>query len=184
MGWWSSQHLGIVPLASSIPSPCCGPHASMSSDPRACLPVGWMEQDPGRAWALLEGFANVTEPFKVSLAPAGPPCSPRPALPDRLAPLQVWTENADGVRCCELPDRHGGFLQAVLFGVTGFRWSQRQQRAVACCPCPLTGLPFPQGSPGPVWLSTPCVRWGSLGVHLWHLLPGGAGLTSPSLRAS
>ena len=46
--------------------------------------VGWMElKDPGRAWALLErSFANVTEPFKVSLAPARTSVltTPSPAL--------------------------------------------------------------------------------------------------------
>ncbi|OWK10699.1 hypothetical protein Celaphus_00004961 [Cervus elaphus hippelaphus] len=46
--------------------------------------VGWMElKDPGRAWALLEkSFANVTEPFKVSLAPAWTSMftTPSPAL--------------------------------------------------------------------------------------------------------
>lgn len=36
--------------------------------------VGWMElKDPRRAWGLLErSLANVTEPFKASLAPLDP----------------------------------------------------------------------------------------------------------------
>lgn len=85
--------------------------------------VGWMElKDPGRAWALLErSFANITEPFKVSLAPVWPsmPTVPSPAL--TTSPLQVWTENADGSGAVNFLTGMGGFLQAVLFGVTGFR---------------------------------------------------------------
>lgn len=36
-------------------------------------------------------------------------------------PLQVWTENADGSGAVNFLTGMGGFLQAVLFGCTGFR---------------------------------------------------------------
>lgn len=66
-------------------------------------------KDPGRAWALLEkSFTNVTEPFKVSLAPAWTSMftTPSPAL-TTLPPAGVDGE-CRWIRCCELPDRHGG----------------------------------------------------------------------------
>ncbi|XP_057173312.1 protein-glucosylgalactosylhydroxylysine glucosidase isoform X1 [Ursus arctos] len=61
--------------------------------------VGWMElKDPWRARDLLErSFANIAEPFK------------------------VWTENADGSGAVNFLTGMGGFLQAALFGFTGFR---------------------------------------------------------------
>lgn len=61
--------------------------------------VGWMElKDPSRARSLLDrSVTNVTEPFK------------------------VWTENADGSGAVNFLTGMGGFLQAVLFGCTGFR---------------------------------------------------------------
>ncbi|XP_032005139.1 protein-glucosylgalactosylhydroxylysine glucosidase isoform X5 [Hylobates moloch] len=61
--------------------------------------VGWMElKDAARAWGLLDrSFANVAEPFK------------------------VWTENADGSGAVNFLTGMGGFLQAVVFGCTGFR---------------------------------------------------------------
>ncbi|KFO26378.1 protein-glucosylgalactosylhydroxylysine glucosidase isoform X2 [Fukomys damarensis] len=61
--------------------------------------VGWMElKDPSRARSLLDrNITNVTEPFK------------------------VWTENADGSGAVNFLTGMGGFLQAVLFGCTGFR---------------------------------------------------------------
>ncbi|XP_017177594.1 protein-glucosylgalactosylhydroxylysine glucosidase isoform X2 [Mus musculus] len=60
--------------------------------------VGWMElRDPSRAQVhLSRSFANVTEPFK------------------------VWTENADGSGAVNFLTGMGGFLQAALFGCTGF----------------------------------------------------------------
>lgn len=61
--------------------------------------VGWMElKDLARAQGLLDrSFANITEPFK------------------------VWTENADGSGAVNFLTGMGGFLQALLFGCTGFR---------------------------------------------------------------
>lgn len=61
--------------------------------------MGWMElRDPSRAQVhLSRSFANVTEPFK------------------------VWTENADGSGAVNFLTGMGGFLQAALFGCTGFR---------------------------------------------------------------
>uniref|UniRef100_A0A2R9A6Z2 Protein-glucosylgalactosylhydroxylysine glucosidase n=1 Tax=Pan paniscus TaxID=9597 RepID=A0A2R9A6Z2_PANPA len=61
--------------------------------------VGWMElKDTVRARSLLDrSFANMAEPFK------------------------VWTENADGSGAVNFLTGMGGFLQAVVFGCTGFR---------------------------------------------------------------
>ncbi|XP_020767781.1 protein-glucosylgalactosylhydroxylysine glucosidase isoform X3 [Odocoileus virginianus] len=80
--------------------------------------VGWMElKDPGRAWALLEkSFANVTEPFK------------------------VWTENADGSGAVNFLTGMGGFLQAVLFGVTGFRITAAGLTFDPTCPVGVSGV--------------------------------------------
>ncbi|XP_057585184.1 protein-glucosylgalactosylhydroxylysine glucosidase isoform X2 [Hippopotamus amphibius kiboko] len=80
--------------------------------------VGWMElKDPGRAWDFLErSFANVTEPFK------------------------VWTENADGSGAVNFLTGMGGFLQAVLFGVTGFRITGAGLTFDPMCPAGISGL--------------------------------------------
>ncbi|XP_074128610.1 protein-glucosylgalactosylhydroxylysine glucosidase [Sminthopsis crassicaudata] len=61
--------------------------------------VGWMElKEPRKAHAQLEKcFQHISEPFK------------------------VWTENADGSGTVNFLTGMGGFLQAVLFGYTGFR---------------------------------------------------------------
>ncbi|XP_022363200.1 protein-glucosylgalactosylhydroxylysine glucosidase isoform X5 [Enhydra lutris kenyoni] len=72
--------------------------------------VGWMElKDPWRARDLLERcFAHIAEPFK------------------------VWTENADGSGAVNFLTGMGGFLQAALFGFTGFRgtnWTSPSPRA-------------------------------------------------------
>uniref|UniRef100_A0A8C2YJN8 Protein-glucosylgalactosylhydroxylysine glucosidase n=1 Tax=Chinchilla lanigera TaxID=34839 RepID=A0A8C2YJN8_CHILA len=69
------------------------------SNPWSMFAVGWMElKDPSRAQGLLDrSIINVTEPFK------------------------VWTENADGSGAVNFLTGMGGFLQAVLFGCTGFR---------------------------------------------------------------
>lgn len=80
--------------------------------------VGWMElKDPGRAWALLErSFANITEPFK------------------------VWTENADGSGAVNFLTGMGGFLQAVLFGVTGFRITRAGLTFNPICPVGISAV--------------------------------------------
>ncbi|XP_075044721.1 protein-glucosylgalactosylhydroxylysine glucosidase [Mixophyes fleayi] len=61
--------------------------------------VGYMElREIKIAEQLLKkSFANITEPFK------------------------IWTENADGSGAVNFLTGMGGFLQAVLFGYTGFR---------------------------------------------------------------
>ncbi|XP_020835847.1 protein-glucosylgalactosylhydroxylysine glucosidase isoform X4 [Phascolarctos cinereus] len=61
--------------------------------------VGWMElKEMEKAHAQLRKcFSNISEPFK------------------------VWTENADGSGAVNFLTGMGGFLQAVLFGFTGFR---------------------------------------------------------------
>ncbi|XP_036136984.1 protein-glucosylgalactosylhydroxylysine glucosidase [Molossus molossus] len=80
--------------------------------------VGWMElRDAGRAWTLLErSFGNVTEPFK------------------------VWTENADGSGAVNFLTGMGGFLQAVLFGVTGFRITRAGVTFDPMCPAGVSGV--------------------------------------------
>ncbi|KAL8170086.1 UNVERIFIED_CONTAM: hypothetical protein K2H54_063000 [Gekko kuhli] len=61
--------------------------------------VGWLElKDPKRAQQLLSKcFSNITEPFK------------------------IWVENADGSGAVNFLTGMGGFLQAILYGYTGFR---------------------------------------------------------------
>ncbi|XP_031244629.1 protein-glucosylgalactosylhydroxylysine glucosidase isoform X2 [Mastomys coucha] len=74
--------------------------------------VGWMElKDPSRAQVhLSRSFANVTEPFK------------------------VWTENADGSGAVNFLTGMGGFLQAALFGCTGFRITEAGVTFDPLCP--------------------------------------------------
>ncbi|KAK2081162.1 hypothetical protein P7K49_040277, partial [Saguinus oedipus] len=119
--------------------------------------VGWMElKDAVRARDLLDrSFANVAEPFKVSLAPhggsgAGPqsghsrvrPWSFQPdlgqcpggSLCQLPLPLQVWTENSDGSGAVNFLTGMGGFLQAVLFGCTGFRLTRSGVTFDPLCP--------------------------------------------------
>ncbi|XP_076971309.1 protein-glucosylgalactosylhydroxylysine glucosidase [Tamandua tetradactyla] len=80
--------------------------------------VGWMElKDRGRARALLErSFANASQPF------------------------QVWTENADGSGVVNFLTGMGGFLQAALFGLTGFRVSRSGVAFDPMCPAGIEGL--------------------------------------------
>ncbi|XP_066220386.1 protein-glucosylgalactosylhydroxylysine glucosidase isoform X2 [Saccopteryx leptura] len=80
--------------------------------------VGWMElKDPRRAWDLLErSFANITEPFK------------------------VWTENADGSGAVNFLTGMGGFLQAALFGFTGFRITRAGVTFDPMCPAGVSGV--------------------------------------------
>ncbi|XP_057362791.1 protein-glucosylgalactosylhydroxylysine glucosidase isoform X8 [Manis pentadactyla] len=80
--------------------------------------VGWMElKDPQRAWGLLErSFANITEPFK------------------------VWTENADGSGAVNFLTGMGGFLQAALFGFTGFRITHSGLTFDPMCPAGVSGV--------------------------------------------
>ncbi|KAJ7420779.1 Acid trehalase-like protein 1 [Willisornis vidua] len=61
--------------------------------------VGWLElKEVQRAQSqLLKCFNNITEPFK------------------------VWSENSDGSGAVNFLTGMGGFLQAILFGYTGFR---------------------------------------------------------------
>ncbi|XP_073908319.1 protein-glucosylgalactosylhydroxylysine glucosidase isoform X3 [Castor canadensis] len=74
--------------------------------------VGWMElKDPSKVRDLLDrSFTNVTEPFK------------------------VWTENADGSGAVNFLTGMGGFLQAVLFGCTGFRITEASVKFDPLCP--------------------------------------------------
>ncbi|XP_063294843.1 protein-glucosylgalactosylhydroxylysine glucosidase isoform X1 [Pelobates fuscus] len=61
--------------------------------------IGWMELKKAQVAQdqLKKCFANITEPFK------------------------IWTENADGSGAVNFLTGIGGFLQAILFGYTGFR---------------------------------------------------------------
>ncbi|XP_035119857.3 protein-glucosylgalactosylhydroxylysine glucosidase [Callithrix jacchus] len=74
--------------------------------------VGWMElKDTVRARDLLDrSFANTAEPFK------------------------VWTENSDGSGAVNFLTGMGGFLQAVLFGCTGFRLTRLGVTFDPLCP--------------------------------------------------
>ncbi|XP_021501919.1 protein-glucosylgalactosylhydroxylysine glucosidase isoform X1 [Meriones unguiculatus] len=74
--------------------------------------VGWMElKDPSKAQVLLNrSFTNVTEPFK------------------------VWTENEDGSGAVNFLTGMGGFLQAALFGFTGFRITEAGVTFDPLCP--------------------------------------------------
>ncbi|XP_036884364.1 protein-glucosylgalactosylhydroxylysine glucosidase isoform X2 [Sturnira hondurensis] len=80
--------------------------------------VGWMElKEPRRAWDLLQrSFANITEPFK------------------------VWTENADGSGAVNFLTGMGGFLQAALFGFTGFRITRAGVTFDPMCPAEVSGV--------------------------------------------
>ncbi|XP_036151759.1 protein-glucosylgalactosylhydroxylysine glucosidase [Myotis myotis] len=80
--------------------------------------VGWMElKDARRARDLLDrSFANITEPFK------------------------VWTENADGSGAVNFLTGMGGFLQAALFGFTGFRITPAGLTFDPMCPAGVSGV--------------------------------------------
>ncbi|KAM8807317.1 protein-glucosylgalactosylhydroxylysine glucosidase [Eudromia elegans] len=68
--------------------------------------VGWLElKEVQRAQSQLNKcFSNITEPFK------------------------VWVENSDGSGAVNFLTGMGGFLQAVLFGYTGFRITRTSLR--------------------------------------------------------
>ncbi|XP_061209583.1 protein-glucosylgalactosylhydroxylysine glucosidase [Neopsephotus bourkii] len=68
--------------------------------------VGWLElKEVQRAQALLNKcFSNITEPFK------------------------IWVENSDGSGAVNFLTGMGGFLQAILFGYTGFRITRSRLR--------------------------------------------------------
>ncbi|NXX48698.1 PGGHG glucosidase, partial [Tricholaema leucomelas] len=68
--------------------------------------VGWLElKEVQRAQSQLNKcFSNITEPFK------------------------VWVENSDGTGAVNFLTGMGGFLQAVLFGYTGFRITRSSLR--------------------------------------------------------
>ncbi|XP_074951424.1 protein-glucosylgalactosylhydroxylysine glucosidase isoform X2 [Phalacrocorax aristotelis] len=68
--------------------------------------VGWLElKEVQRAQSQLDKcFSNITEPFK------------------------IWAENSDGSGAVNFLTGMGGFLQAVLFGYTGFRITKTSLR--------------------------------------------------------
>ncbi|XP_069480190.1 protein-glucosylgalactosylhydroxylysine glucosidase isoform X2 [Ambystoma mexicanum] len=74
--------------------------------------VGWLElKEIQRAQSQLQKcFANISEPFK------------------------IWTESADGSGAVNFLTGMGGFLQAVLFGYTGFRLSKSCLNFDPACP--------------------------------------------------
>lgn len=74
--------------------------------------VGWLElKEIQRAHGQVQKcFANITEPFK------------------------IWTENADGSGAVNFLTGMGGFLQAVLFGYTGFRITRSYLNFDPACP--------------------------------------------------
>lgn len=89
--------------------------------------VGWLELgEADKARLLLQKcFKNIQGPFQVSFWPAHPPKHNTSQLNarwmcDHLS-SQVWSELADGSGAVNFLTGMGGFLQAVLFGYTGFR---------------------------------------------------------------
>ncbi|XP_043404018.1 protein-glucosylgalactosylhydroxylysine glucosidase isoform X1 [Chelonia mydas] len=74
--------------------------------------VGWMElKEIQRAQSQLSKcFNNITEPFK------------------------IWVENSDGSGAVNFLTGMGGFLQAILFGYTGFRITKSSLNFDPTCP--------------------------------------------------
>ncbi|XP_010220242.1 PREDICTED: acid trehalase-like protein 1 [Tinamus guttatus] len=74
--------------------------------------VGWLElKEMERAQSQLNKcFSNITEPFK------------------------IWVENSDGSGAVNFLTGMGGFLQAILFGYTGFRITKSSLRFDPACP--------------------------------------------------
>ncbi|KAH0621050.1 hypothetical protein JD844_022060 [Phrynosoma platyrhinos] len=74
--------------------------------------VGWLElKETKRAQhQLSKCFSNITEPFK------------------------IWVENADGSGAVNFLTGMGGFLQAILFGYTGFRITKKHLYFDPICP--------------------------------------------------
>ncbi|KFP84216.1 Acid trehalase-like 1, partial [Acanthisitta chloris] len=80
--------------------------------------VGWLElKEVQRAQSQLHKcFSNITEPFK------------------------VWVENSDGSGAVNFLTGMGGFLQAILFGYTGFRITRSCLRFSPAFPHDITKL--------------------------------------------
>ncbi|XP_030055381.1 protein-glucosylgalactosylhydroxylysine glucosidase [Microcaecilia unicolor] len=80
--------------------------------------VGWMQlKEIQKAQNLLKKcYGNITEPF------------------------QIWTENTDGSGAVNFLTGMGGFLQAVLFGYTGFRITKNSLNFDPICPDDITCL--------------------------------------------
>ncbi|XP_025937840.1 protein-glucosylgalactosylhydroxylysine glucosidase isoform X3 [Apteryx rowi] len=74
--------------------------------------VGWLELKEAQKAQnqLSKCFSNITEPFK------------------------IWVENSDGSGAVNFLTGMGGFLQAVLFGYTGFRITKTSLRFDPACP--------------------------------------------------
>ncbi|XP_068800617.1 protein-glucosylgalactosylhydroxylysine glucosidase isoform X4 [Struthio camelus] len=89
-----------------------GPAMTWFSLPQSMFAVGWLElKEAQRAQSQLSKcFSNITEPFK------------------------IWVENSDGSGAVNFLTGMGGFLQAVLFGYTGFRITKRSLRFDPACP--------------------------------------------------
>ncbi|NXL84072.1 PGGHG glucosidase, partial [Alectura lathami] len=80
--------------------------------------VGWLElKETQRGQSQLNKcFSNITEPFK------------------------IWVENSDGSGAVNFLTGMGGFLQAVLFGYTGFRITRTCFRFDPACPSDVNKL--------------------------------------------
>ncbi|KAM8970688.1 protein-glucosylgalactosylhydroxylysine glucosidase [Sarcophilus harrisii] len=83
--------------------------------------VGWLElKEPRKAQVQLgKCFHHISEPFK------------------------VWTENADGSGAVNFLTGMGGFLQAVLFGYTGFRITREGLAFDPICSAEISSLRVP-----------------------------------------
>lgn len=82
--------------------------------------IGWLELgEAERAQLLLEKcFKNIQGPFQVSSASIFLELQ---LLFIKNLSSQVWSESSDGSGAVNFLTGMGGFLQAVLFGYTGFR---------------------------------------------------------------
>lgn len=97
--------------------------------PKGMFAIGWLELGKAdKALLLLEKcFNNIQGPFQVSGTPTdtwahSAPVHQTPVvfMCDHLL-SQVWSESSDGSGAVNFLTGMGGFLQAVLFGFTGFR---------------------------------------------------------------
>lgn len=100
-------------------------HRALQGQPGPRLPVPWphpLRGPGGGSGSPASGVAALAMPNRPPRSRdsgLGGPVSGFPALTG--PPLQVWTENADGSGAVNFLTGMGGFLQAALFGFTGFR---------------------------------------------------------------
>lgn len=104
--------------------------------------IGWLELgEAEKAQILLEKcFKNIQGPFQVLFwltQPHNPnKClfAGNPLMCDYIS-SQVWSESSDGSGVVNFLTGMGGFLQAVLFGYTGFRLVNGEKHLNMCTAC-------------------------------------------------